>query len=1055
LICFVTGPERNEMIAIFLASFIFLKLSHFFTVIRAKKLPFPDTKILEIQLIVLSLRWTMLFPRNTLIVVLLLLIFQAAVPVCAQQGFTPTIVKPKEYSNRMLRAEKSGQKKFTLPRRFIQNTVTHYNYYFNANNKLNEVLTRAKASFIDDFSQLIPFYNYSLDITAADSSQLDSIAYKSQTGIVLHDVRSDWADNMYLLWGAAYYLQKEFDSARMMFQFMNYAFAEKEKDGAYRVIGSARDGNNAFTISSPEKNSLTRKVFSEPPSRNDAFVWQIRNYLAQDRFDEASTLIQMLKSDPVFPNRLRNDLEEMQALYYYKQQLWDSCATHLELALGNATNQHEKARWEYLLGQLHEASGNTTEAASFYSKSINHTTDPIMDVYGRLSLVRVNKEGGEHYIDNNIANLVKMAKRDKYVDYRDIIYFMAAQMELERKNIDGALPLLLKSTKYSANNPSQRNKAFLQLAELSYQKRMYRESYNFYDSLKLDDPSIKDPELILARKNILKKVAEDVEIMHRQDSLQHLATLPEDERKSIVKKLARQIRRQKGLKEEPVLNPTGTAGLQPTQPAPLFNDNSKKGEWYFYNTTTRQKGLADFKSKWGTRPNADNWRRSNALVAMVQTQMQNSQSRYDRQLANSGGVNFSAEGEPEITYEVLYDRIPLTPETMKKSNDSIQAAQFDVGLLYINELEDCSSGITTLEALRTRFPEFSKMDEVLFKLYFCYNKNGETAKAAAIKKLMTEGHGGSNFTTILVTGKNPQAAGPGAEATKAYEKIYDLFIEGNFTEAIAQKKLADAQYSSNYWTPQLLYIESVYYIRQREDSVARNVLNNIISRFPGTPLEAKATTMIDVLNRRNQIEEELRNLVITPQDDDTTTRFRPDPINTNLPVRNDSLLLVKKDSVVTKPLVTAPVVVSPPKKDTIISKPVQAAPAGTYAFNAETPHYVVLALNKVDPIFVNEARNAFARYNRDLYYNKQMQAELVEIDAENRFLLISPFKTAQEATDYVEKTRPRTASEILPWLKGGKYTFTIITEKNLELLKTSKDIEKYNQFLNQHLPGKF
>jgi hypothetical protein len=84
-----------------------------------------------------------------------------------------------------------------------------------------------------------------------------------------------------------------------------------------------------------------------------------------------------------------------------------------------------------------------------------------------------------------------------------------------------------------------------------------------------------------------------------------------------------------------------------------------------------------------------------------------------------------------------------------------------------------------------------------------------------------------------------------------------------------------------------------------------------------------------------------------------------------------------------------------------------------------------------------------------------MQAELVEIDAENRFLLISPFKTAQEATEYVEITRPRTASEILPWLKGGKYTFTIITQRNLELLKTSKDIEKYNQFLNQHLPGKF
>jgi hypothetical protein len=317
---------------------------------------------------------------------------------------------------------------------------------------------------------------------------------------------------------------------------------------------------------------------------------------------------------------------------------------------------------------------------------------------------------------------------------------------------------------------------------------------------------------------------------------------------------------------------------------------------------------------------------------------------------------------------------------------------------------------------------------------------------------MTEKHGGSNFTTILVTGKNPQSAGPNQEATKAYEKIYDLFIEGNFSEAIAQKKIADSLYSSNYWTPQLLYIESVYYIRQREDSIAKNALSNIISRFPGTPLEAKAATMLDVLNRRAQIEEELRNLVITPQEDDTTTRYRPGPINTNPPVTVPQI--VKNDSVVAKPAVTQPVVQGPPKIDTVVSKPVQQ-PANSYAFNAETPHYVVLALNKVDPVFVNEARNAFARYNRDTYYNKPMQAELVEIDADNRFLLISPFKNAQEATDYVEKTRPLTPSEILPWLKGGKYTFTIITERNLELLKTTKDIEKYNQFLNQHLPGKF
>ncbi len=84
-----------------------------------------------------------------------------------------------------------------------------------------------------------------------------------------------------------------------------------------------------------------------------------------------------------------------------------------------------------------------------------------------------------------------------------------------------------------------------------------------------------------------------------------------------------------------------------------------------------------------------------------------------------------------------------------------------------------------------------------------------------------------------------------------------------------------------------------------------------------------------------------------------------------------------------------------------------------------------------------------------------MNAELVEVDPDNRLLLISPFKNAQEAIDYVDHARPITSSQIVPWLKGGKYFYSIITERNLEVLKNSKDLDKYKQFLDKNFPGKF
>jgi outer membrane protein assembly factor BamD (BamD/ComL family) len=978
--------------------------------------------------------------RYTLTAVFFLILCLVTVPSFSQQGISFDLKKPAEYEERVLRSERSEEKKFTLYQRFIQNTVTHYNFYFNANNKLNDVLERAKSSFTDDYSLLLPFYNYSLDKTAADSIQLDSITYKSSTGIALHDLRNDWVDNLYLLWGASYYLQKKFDSAYLMFQFINYAFAPKEKDGYYLAIGSSRDGNSALSISTKEKNSLPRKVFAEPPSRNDAFIWQIRNFLAQDQFAEAASLIVTLRTDPVFPKRLHNDLEEVQALWFYKQNMWDSAAAHLINALDNATNKKEKARWEYLAAQLYELAGNYKESEKFYTKVSSHTTDPVMDIYARLFAIRVNKDEGEKTIEKNVAELVKMAKRDKYTDYRDIIYYMAAQMLLEGNNTDGAIALLLKSTQYAVSgNEAQRNKAFLQLAELSFAKKQYRPAYNFYDSLRLDDPSLKNVEALTARKEMLGRLATSFEIIDRQDSLQKIALLPEEERQDFVKKMVKQIRKQQGLKEEAPVS-AGSPFATTTAPT-LFPTGETKGEWYFYNAAFRTTGQNEFKNRWGNRANSDNWRRSAALVAGVNA------TTTTPQQDNDSKATATNQSGADVFFDGLFGNLPITPEQLKTSNDSIQQAMFVLGRIYVQEIEDCPAGTETFEELRSRFPQFEKMDEVLFNLYYCYNKNGEMAKAIAIKKLMSEKYATSNFTTIVITGKNPNSTSANTDATKTYEKIYDLFIEGNFDQAIAQKKAADAQYGKNFWTPQLLYIEAIFYIKQRDDGAATSILNSIVSQFPNTPLATKAATLLDVLSRRNQIETELRNLVVTRAEGDTAAnKPLPPVVKVNPPVR-DTVSIVKT----TPPPVTNN---NLPQKDTTVTKPLPPV-ATAFTYSPDAAHYVVLILNKIDPVFVNEAKNAFIRYNKDTYYNKTFTAELFELNPDNRLLLIAPYKTAQEAIDYIEKARPKTATEILPWLRGGKYSFSILSNSNFDVLKNSKDIEKYKDFINQQLPGKF
>ena len=337
------------------------------------------------------------------------------------------------------------------------------------------------------------------------------------------------------------------------------------------------------------------------------------------------------------------------------------------------------------------------------------------------------------------------------------------------------------------------------------------------------------------------------------------------------------------------------------------------------------------------------------------------------------------------------------------------------------------------------------MDEVLFNLYYAYTKSGNATQAAQIKKLLGDKYASSKFTTIATTGKDPSSVTQNSPATKDYESIYDLFIEGKFDEAEAAKKKADSIYQTNYWQPQLLYIEAVYNIRQKNDSLAKDGLQTLIRQNPNTALAKKAQNLIDVLARRSQIEDELTKLQIERPKEDTVAT---EPY-VQIPTRTDVNINKPKNDVVLNPIPQKPV-------DTLSKKTlVKDIPVSNYKFDPGMKHYAMVVLNKVDVVFGNEAKNAFFRYNREKYYNQTFDIKTVDLDADNKLMLIDGFPNAQAALDYMQQAKRLASSEIVPWLKADKYSFFIMTDLNLPLLLEKKDLSSYKQFLEQNLPGKF
>jgi tetratricopeptide (TPR) repeat protein len=402
--------------------------------------------------------------------------------------------KPEQYEDRKLGSEKTADKKFTTTRRFIQNNVTHFNYFYNSNNRVNTVVERAKASFKDDYSQLLPFYPFTLDNTKTQKIDLDSVIISSTAGILLHDLRSDWVDNMYLLIGKAYFYRKDFDSANLTFRFINYnLFPRKKKnDDDDKVIGTTSEASNGIiSIANTEKRNFLQKVVSLPPSRNDALIWLARTLIEEEKYGEATGLVNTLQNDPNLPKRLQNDLAEVTAYLNYRQSSYDSAAVYLEKALTAADTKQDKSRWEFLLGQLYEMNGQFDKASLYYSKASKHTVDPLLDIYAQLNEAKMYKGTGDiKELNNSIDNLLKMARKDKFESYKDIIYYSAAQLALQRPDTVNALVYYKKSLKYNEGNIHYKNLAFLQLGDIAYKQKQYKIASAMYDSLNLNDTTL-------------------------------------------------------------------------------------------------------------------------------------------------------------------------------------------------------------------------------------------------------------------------------------------------------------------------------------------------------------------------------------------------------------------------------------------------------------------------------------------------------------------------------------------------------------------------------------
>jgi len=791
----------------------------------------------------------------------------------AQQGTTISLKgnKPPEDANKLLRAEKTGYDKLPKIKKFLQNTYVHYNYLFNANQIYNHIMQDAIAGNKDDYSQLLRFYPYD-ENALASNKQFDSVIQHATAGLLLHDLRNDYVDELYFVSGKSYFFEKKYDTAAQTFLYINYAFAPKD-DGYDIPVGSniSSDKNKAFSISSKEAGGLQKNNLNNINRRNDALLWLARNYTVQENYTQAGILLNNLGRDAQLPERLQPLYLETRAYFFYRQRLYDSAAAYLAQCNFKDDTKYLKARRSYLTAQLFQLANNDSAAIAYYTSAAQNSNDPLIDIYAQKNIILL-----QNTLDSTKAaanDLNALLKKNKYFQYRDLIYYNEAEIARAGHDDTQAIALLRNSIRANSNilssGPEQKSKAYLLLGDIDYDNYRFDSASRHYDSVSAGAVTDTIARARLQyRQPPLKKIAANYDSVFIQDSLLTLANMPEQQRMEILKQKAKQIRRAIDRREDSATNiPVNGFVKQQQQPIDLFAQSGNSTVWYFNNPAARSSGYQLFKQRWGNRPNTDNWQRLSALSQNIPAQNNSAPLTAIPGFNNDGTLKTDSA---DITAEDLLAGLPMTAEKKNAAVNIITKAMLDNGETAMNQLENFPGAIALFDSLIGQYPQAPEIPKALYDQYVCYMLMNQAKEAEAVKnKLLNTYPKDTLSVQINSLAAKAHSISPTSiadSATKVYSDIYDLFLSGNFDEALRQKSAADKRFGNFYWTPQLLYIEAIYNASKRNDTAALNDLHYIVNSFSQSPIVPQAKNMIDILMHRKAIEDYLTKLHIQPED---------------------------------------------------------------------------------------------------------------------------------------------------------------------------------------------
>lgn len=741
-----------------------------------------------------------------------------------------------------------SRKKAGFTNRLYHDTTSHYNWYFNAEELMKQTEENLWLSADNDYLEVLPVY-----VLPDEEAQknlypsMDKIIEKCSTVIDRHSMEikkkeyNKWIDDNFLMIGIANFYKGKYSTAQEMFTYV-------------------------------------AKKYKGQESRFDAALWLSRTYIEQKRYNKATTVLSIIEKDngKDRPKDFQANLETVYTDMFIRQARYKDALPHLEDAANLTTDKRMKARLTFILAQVYKELNRSKEAIDTYAAVIKLKPEYEMEFYAKISQALAY----DRRLDpQKIKDMLwAMAKDEKNIEYYDQIYYALAEVELEQQHVEEGIALLKKSAKVSTNNPKQKGKSFLRLAQIYFTDREYVLSKNYYDStatyLPEDYPNY---ETIVATGASLEGLVNDLEIINHNDSILALASLDEKDKEKKLLHMIADLEAQEEEKKQADLE-----ALQRIQnQSGISSTKSSSGggkEWYFYNTATLSSGFQEFRRNWGARKLEDNWRRS------IRTEFANANGNLgvdsDSLLQNLGQQESKVKSLDEYLAE-----LPQSDSAFASLNNEIIAALYDMGTIYKEQLKDDDNAIESFVRITNDYDTSATALQAYYQLYRIYLEKEQSGdfvgtgykdNSEYYKSIILSDYPDSEFAKLIndpgyITSKSAKYE---AEKT-AYEATYKQYNRRQYSDVLIACNTVIQDEPKNNFLAKYYLVKALTVGARHQADVYENILREIVTKFNGTPEAEKAAELLGELNKVKAAiaREQAKN----NSTDDNAATTQPDP----------------------------------------------------------------------------------------------------------------------------------------------------------------------------------